>query len=104
MRRDDYDTTVSRSYYAVLHALKALTLTAEQARTHNGTIQSIALTSELASTGVLRDARSVIASVQRLYTWRQEADYSASVMEVGRATDAMAFAERLVAVVEEVLK
>jgi uncharacterized protein (UPF0332 family) len=91
---------VSRSYYAVLHALKALSPQADQSKTHPGVMSSIDFSVPWPS---LRNTRSIRAALDMLQRWREQADYALEILDETQGADAVVFAQGFVVTAKGVL-
>lgn len=96
----DYETVASRSYYAVLHAIKALSPYADRASTHEHLADWLEPSDRWPR---LRDSRRIRAAIERLQRWRRQADYDLEPVTAGQAADALRFAVEFLRVAKEML-
>jgi uncharacterized protein (UPF0332 family) len=99
--RGDHETSTSRSYFAVYHAIKALSPLAEQARTHEHVADWLERSERWPRLG---DSRSIPAAVKRLLRWRNQADYDWERVTPQQSAEAASFAQAFIAVAKEMLR
>jgi len=105
LRHRDYESAVSRAYYAVLGALNAVVPQLADVDSHRGSLQQAARWNRrytgLRAAGVLRGRRDLHGSLERLWEWRNLADYELAKTSRERALEALGFAERVVMAAKE---
>lgn len=107
LRDGDYDSCVSRTYYAVLQAIAGL-LFSEKGRlpSHPEMIRRVVawdrVHTRLGAASLLTGRRNLSDSLKTLQELRAEADYQPAAVVEGRAREATLFAGEFVRIVEEV--
>ncbi len=106
-RDDDFDSCVSRSYYAVFYAINALIPEALAYSSHVAVFNLCSSWNRthtaLDAVGVLRGQRNLHRSLKELHEWREDADYRIGEIDGQKAQSALRFATRFVDGVREVM-
>ncbi len=107
LRDGDYESCVSRAYYAVFHAVHALLDLDEPIRSHVELIRRCVewnrRYTRLNTVGYLRGRTDLRSSLLALHRLRRDADYELGATSRQSAQDALEFAGRVLAVVKEVV-
>lgn len=107
LREADYDSSISRAFYAVFHSLNAL-LDIEEEISHpeliRQAIQWNRSHTQLRRAGALDRRHTDLGdSLEGIRRWRTEADYDLEAGTIERAQNSARFAEQMLQVVKEVL-
>jgi len=94
--RFDYETATSRAYYALLHAVKAVSLACEHAKRHDSVWRVAAGLGEVLMLPLLPGARSIRASFSQLQAWREDADYASNPGSAERAGLAVRYVREVI--------
>lgn len=102
MKENRYKTSVNRSYYAVLNAVRALLiLEGPNPKTHEGVLTMLSL--RFVKPGLL--SKEFIKKFEILLSRRREADYGdLEIVDSEEAEDSLKIAEELVGAVDELRK
>ena len=102
---EDHESSVSRAYYAVFHAIRALLDLGEPPESHPQIIDRCVrwntTHTRLSAAGMLRGHKNLRSSLEALHRWRNQADYWVGLTSEERAKDAVDYARRFLAVVKE---
>ena len=106
LRAADYETAVSRAYYTVFHAIRALVSGLENVKSHRQVIDRCVQWNNrytrLNGVANLFRYKSLQASLEGLYAWRLVADYDIEGVDTERAQEAVVYAHRFLARIKEV--
>lgn len=107
LRDGDYESAVSRAYYAVFHSIHALLNEPETRENHPEVIrrcvQSNRTYTQLNTAGNLEGREDLNGSLRGLHRWRNEADYQLGMTNRHRAQIALEWARHIVGVIKEVV-
>ena len=105
LRDGDYESCVSRGYYAVFHAIHALLDREESIRSHveliRRSVEWNRTYTQLERVGNLEGNDRLESSLRKLHRWRNDADYAVGLTTRDRAQRALSFSEQFQTAVKE---
>lgn len=105
LRESDFESSVSRAYYAVYHAIHALLDPKKPIGSHVELIRECVkwnrTYTRLERVGNLTGNDRLESSLRRLHRWRNDADYAVGFTTRDRAQRALSFSERFLTAVKE---